>query len=81
MASTKTVTDRVKAHEAAVRKSLEATKLQSKLIVHFPNVKKPPVIGRFGVWLVNRYGGTIATKYQPVDGTITRKKSTKPRKK
>jgi len=65
--------DLVKAHESNVGKSLSAFGLQQRLFVHFPDKKKVPLLGQLGVWLVNKKGGIIATKYEYVGGTINSK--------
>ena len=53
----------IKKHEETVLKSLEKLGLQMFLTVNFDNRAKVPIIGRLGVWLVNKAGGRIATKY------------------
>lgn len=78
MASTN-AQERIRAHEEAVRASFAKQGLKSVLVVHFPKKKKPPLTGQLGVWLVNRAGGIIATKYMAENGTITNKGSKKSR--
>lgn len=63
----------VKSHEGNVAKSLLAHGLRQHLFVHFPNREKVPILGRFGVWLVNKKGGIISTKYEYVGDTINSK--------
>lgn len=60
----------IQLHEANVLKSLQAYGLKQHLFVHFPDRTKIPLFARFGVWLVNKTGGIIATKYEYVGGTI-----------
>jgi hypothetical protein len=60
----------VAAHEVEVGKSLQKHNLKPHLFVHFPNRKRTPFWGLVGVWLVNKAGGIIATKYQYLGGTI-----------
>lgn len=62
----------MQAHQKEVQASLEKHGLRTALFVAFPQ-PTPPRIGLFGVWLVNRFGGRIMTKYQVVNGTITNK--------
>lgn len=57
-------------HEQNVTKSLQAYGLTQHLTVHFPDKSKTPLIGRLGVWLVNKAGGIIATKYGFANDTI-----------
>lgn len=64
----------IQSHEQTVAKSLKAHNLVSTLIVHFPNRKRTPLLAQLGVWLVNRAGGIIVTKYR-FDDTITSKES------
>jgi len=83
MASNKrirTVQELVEIHLDTVRDSLDKLGLESRLIVRFPFKNKPPLLGRFGAWLVNRCGGIIDTRFVKVDGTITSKRSNKKRR-
>jgi hypothetical protein len=63
MAKQLTPEEIVQKHEATVQKSLEKTGLRQHLTVHFENRAKVPIIGKLGVWLVNKAGGKIVTKY------------------
>jgi len=62
--------DLVRGHEANVLKSLQVHKLNQSMFVDFPNRKRIPILGLLGVWLVNKTGGIIATKYRYVGDTI-----------
>ena len=64
----------VRSHENTVKRSLKQHQLEQFLTVHFEGKPRPPIIGRIGVWLVNRAGGTIVTKYRFND-TLTSKES------
>lgn len=63
----------VRSHEADVQKSLDKHGLQPVMVVNFPGKKKAPLIGRLGVWLVNKTGGTIALKYAIINSNIAKK--------
>lgn len=63
----------VKRHEMNVRASLEENGLSQHLIVHFPKLERVPALARFAVWVVQKYGGIIATKYVLTSDTITSK--------
>ena len=67
----KKVSEIVASHQQEVAKSLQKHGLIAQLLVHFPAHKKVPVLGRLGIWLVNKYGGIIDTRYTKVDGTLT----------
>ena len=60
-------------HEENVRASLQTCGLRQRLFVHFPKRTRLPLFGRIGVWLVNRTGGIIATKYEFTGDTINSK--------
>jgi len=64
----------VQSHEQVVAKSLKQHQLTAFLSVHFEGKPRPPIIGRLGVWLVNKAGGEIRIKYRFND-TITSKES------
>jgi len=64
----------VQSHEKLVAQSLQKHQLQQLLTVHFEGKSRPPLIGRLGVWLVNKAGGEIRIKYRFND-TITSKES------
>jgi hypothetical protein len=65
--------DIVLSHEKTVLKSLQEHKLNQSMFVDFPKRKKIPLLGLLGVWLVNKTGGIIATKYRYVGDTINSK--------
>lgn len=65
--------DLVKAHEANVLNSLTTLGLKQHLFVHFDKKKRVPLLGQLGVWLVNKTGGNISTKYEYVGVTINSK--------
>lgn len=69
----KTPEDIIKKHEANVRASLVEHGLVQVLVVHFPNRKKVPLMGRLGAWLVNKAGGIIVTKYGFTNDTLISK--------
>ena len=73
--SKKTITPQevIAIHEENVRRSLEENNMNQHLVIHFPNRKKPPLLARLSVWLVNSYGGIIATKYSFNGDTIINK--------
>lgn len=60
----------VRSHEQNVLTSLRNHSLNQTSYVHFPNKKRIPLLGQLGVWLVNRTGGIIATKYTLANDTI-----------
>jgi len=72
---TRTPQERVAAHEETVITSLKENGLEMVLMVAFPGHKKPPILGRLGVWLCNAYGGNIAIRYRVVNGSITSNRS------
>jgi hypothetical protein len=61
----------VRSHENNVALSLKQHKLNQSMQVYFPNKKGIPLLGKFGVWLVSKTGGSIKTKYSLVNDTIT----------
>lgn len=75
MAKNNTITPQevIAIHEENVRKSLEENSMTQHLVIHFPNRKKPPVLARLCIWIVNSYGGIIATKYRFSGDTIINK--------
>lgn len=62
--------DLVRSHEKNVLASLQSHQLNQSSYVHFPNRKRIPLLGQLGVWLVNKTGGIIATKYSLANDTI-----------
>lgn len=62
----------VRSHEKNVLASLQTHQLNQTSYVHFPERKgkRAPLLGQLGVWLVNKTGGIIATKYSLVNDTI-----------
>lgn len=73
--SQKTITPQevIAIHENNVRQSLTDNKMEQFLVIHFPERKKPPVLARLCIWIVNSYGGIIATKYRFTGDTIINK--------
>ena len=67
----------VRNHEKAVRRSLRQHQLEQFLTVHFAGKSRPPLIGRIGVWLVNKAGGRIVTKYRFNDTLNSKESPTK----
>ena len=59
----------IKSHEQNVLASLQKYGMKQKLVVHFPVDRPIPFLGKVGVWLVNKSGGIIATRYS-VDNAI-----------
>lgn len=50
--------------ENAAYEKIGVTRL---FVVTFPNRHKPPLIGRLGVWLLQKAGGIIQTQYMKRD--------------
>lgn len=73
--SKKTITPQevINLHEQNVAISLADNNLMQHLVIHFPNRKKPPILARLCIWIVNSYGGIIATKYSFTGDTIINK--------
>lgn len=80
MAKTTSPNEIVREYEEGVRDLAEKHGVVPHLMIAFPGHRKPPIMGRLGIWLANRYGGQIVTKYQLVDGTVTSNRSTKRRR-
>ena len=69
-----TLQEVVQAHEQTVLDSLNERGLNMMMTVQFPGKGKVPLLGRLGVWLVNKAGGNIGIKYFIDSGTMVKKK-------
>jgi hypothetical protein len=72
--------ERVATYEQEVKDLSEQLGVMPVHLIVFPRYRKVPRLASFAVWLLNRMGGQIATKYRVGDGTITNNRSTKRRR-
>lgn len=76
----KTPQELVTAYEEDVKELAEQYHVTPVHLIVFPRYRKVPRLASLAVWLLNRMGGQIATKYRVDSGTITNNKSTKRRR-
>lgn len=49
-----------KEHEALLKKH----KLQSRVVISWPNKMKPPRLGKISMWLLNKTGAIVDTEFK-----------------